>query len=145
MFQSQYSPRRWFSFAVVALFAGALIVASSTSPQAADNGAKGKPEKLLRHVVMFKFKDASSESDVAKIVDAFKALPSKIPEIRAFEYGLNNSPEGKNDGLTHCFLLTFHSEKDREIYLPHPEHKAFGKVVGPHVEKVTVVDYWTTE
>ncbi|MEM7478176.1 MAG: Dabb family protein [Planctomycetota bacterium] len=107
--------------------------------------AKDEETKLLRHVVMFKFKESSSKDDVQKVVDAFRALPDKIPEIREFEYGLNNSPEGKNDGLTHCFLLTFHSEKDRDVYLPHPDHKAFGKIVGPHVAKVTVVDYWAAE
>lgn len=118
------------------------MMAITNSPTADETK---EPTKLLRHVVMFKFKDSSSKEDVNKVVEAFAALPAEIPEIRAFEYGLNNSPEGKNDGLTHCFLLTFHSEKDREVYLPHPAHKAFGGIVGPHVAKVTVVDYWTTE
>jgi hypothetical protein len=40
-------------------------------------------------------------------------------------------------------LLTFSSDKDRDAYLVHPDHKAFGKVLGPHLDKVTVVDYWT--
>ena len=127
-------------FAGLAFLVG-LFVAMSESPTL----AKDKDKKVLRDVVMFKFKETSSKEDVQGVVDAFRALPAKIPEIREFEYGLNNSPEGKNDGLTHCFLLTFHSEKDREIYLPHPDHKAFGKIVGPHVAKVTVVDYWAAE
>ncbi len=59
--------------------------------------------KMLRHVVLFKFKDSSSPEDIKKVEDAFRALPSKIKEVKAFEWGTNNSPEGLNEGLTHCF------------------------------------------
>jgi len=100
-------------------------------------------EKVLRHVVLFSFKEEATQADITKVQEAFSALPSKIPQIQGYEWGLNNSPEGLNKGLTHCFLLTFKSEEDRAIYLPHPDHKAFGAVLGPHLEDVLVVDYWT--
>ena len=74
---------------------------------------------------------------------AFAALPERIKEIQDFEWGTDNSPEGLQQGLTHCFFVTFASEADRDAYLPHPAHKEFVDLVGPHVEKVTVVDYWT--
>jgi len=99
-------------------------------------------KKELRHVVMFKFKDSSTTADIKAIEAAFAALPKQIKEIKRFEWGVNNSPENLNQGLTHCFLLTFKSEADREVYLPHPAHKAFVTLVGPHVDKVTVLDYW---
>jgi hypothetical protein len=38
--------------------------------------------------------------------------------------------------------VTFTSEKDREIYLPHPAHKAFVDVLKPYLDKVLVIDYW---
>ncbi len=60
-----------------------------------------------------------------------------------YEWGLNNSPEGLEKGFTHCFFLTFKSEADRAIYLPHPDHKAFGSVLKPYLEDVLVIDYWT--
>ena len=53
------------------------------------------------------------------------------------------STEMKADGYTHAFLVTFADEKGREVYLPHPAHKEFGKLVGPHIDKVFVFDYWT--
>lgn len=102
-------------------------------------------EKLLRHVVLFKFKDGSSPEDVKKVEDAFRALPSKIKEVKDFEWGTNNSPENLNQGFTHCFFVSFASEKDREVYLPHPAHKAFVDVLKPHLDKVLVVDYWTNK
>lgn len=103
------------------------------------------PDSVLRHVVLFGFKETSSPEDVQMIVDAFKALPSKISEIKGFEWGVNSSPEGLNQGLTHAFTLTFHSDADRDAYLPHPAHKEFGQILGPHLDKVTVLDYWTRE
>jgi hypothetical protein len=100
--------------------------------------------KVLRHAVFFSFKDESSEEDVSGVVNAFRELPSKISEIIDFEWGTNNSPEGLNDGFTHCFLLTFANEAGREAYLPHDAHKAFGDVLRPHMDKVFVIDYWGT-
>lgn len=100
-------------------------------------------EKLLRHVVLFKFKETSTAADIKKVEDAFRALPSKITAIKSLEWGTNNSPENLAQGFTHCFFVSFASEKDREIYLPHPDHKAFGQVLRPHLDKVLVIDYWT--
>ena len=98
--------------------------------------------KQLRHVVLFKFKESATPDDIKKVEEAFAALPSKIPEIKAFEWGTNNSPEGLDKGFTHCFFLTFDSEEGRSVYLPHPDHKAFGEGIGPYLEDVLVVDYW---
>ncbi len=100
---------------------------------------------MLRHVVMFQFKSTSSAEDVKGVVDAFRKLPSQIKEIADFEYGTDNSPEKLSGGLTHVFLVTFKSEADRAAYLPHPAHLAFVEVLKPHLEKVTVVDYWAAK
>jgi hypothetical protein len=105
-----------------------------------------KTEKIaqkLRHVVLFKFKATSTPADIEKVEEAFLVLPSKIKEIKDVEWGLNNSPEGINKGFTHCYFLTFDSEEGRDIYLPHPDHLAFGQVLSPHLEDVLVIDYWT--
>ncbi len=125
-------------FAGILLFGGFTVAISQLS----NATAKDEESKLLRHVVIFKFKDSSSEADIKKVVDAFRELPSKIPAVAEFEFGTNNSPEGLNEGFTHCFLITFKSEKDREAYLPHPAHAAFVEVLKPHLDKALVVDYW---
>lgn len=103
---------------------------------------KKQPTKMLRHAVLFKFKETSSPEDIKKVEAAFRALPSQIKEIKGLEWGTNNSPENLNQGFTHLFFLTFKSEADRAVYLPHPAHKAFGVVLGPHLDKVLVLDYW---
>jgi len=100
-------------------------------------------QQLLRHIVMFSFKQGSTDEQVKAVTDAFAALPKKIKQIKTFEWGVNNSPESLNEGFTHCFFVTFTSEKDRAIYLPHPDHVAFGNILKPILDKVLVIDYWT--
>lgn len=99
-------------------------------------------QKELRHVVMFGWKAGADSAAVNKAIAGFQALPSKISQIKKFEWGTNNSPEKLNQRLTHCFLLTFTSEKDRDEYLVHPAHKAFGQLLTGILDKVTVLDYW---
>ena len=102
-----------------------------------------KNEKLLRHVVIFKFNDDASAEQVEKLNNSFNELQNHIPVIQDFEWGLNDSPEDFHQGFTHCYLLTFKSEEDRDsIYTPHPKHQEFVASLGPYVEKVFVVDYW---
>ena len=107
--------------------------------------AQEKSAKMLRHFVMFKFKESSSKPDIQKVVDAFRSLKVSIPQVSAFEHGTDNSPEGLANGFTHCFLITFKSEADREVYLQHSKHKEFVEVLKPHMDKVQVVDFWAAE
>ncbi len=129
------------------LFVAFLILMSCNTPnkkEATTNEPEmEKPTTHLRHVVLFQYKDTSTPEDIAKVDEAFAALPSKISEIKGFEMGLNNSPENLNKGFTHCYFLTFDSERDRDTYLTHPDHVAFGDIVSPHLQDVLVVDYWT--
>jgi hypothetical protein len=101
--------------------------------------------RQLRHAVYFKFKGDASADDIAKVEKAFADLPSKIETIKGFEAGTNLKPGRYDHGFTHCFLLTFDSEEGRSAYLPHPDHKAFGQMLGPILDKVRVLDYWTGE
>ena len=107
--------------------------------------ATNKEQKMLRHVVLFKFKDDATAQQVKEVENAFRALPSKIKEIKALEWGTNNSPENLAQGFTHCFFVSFKSEKDRAVYLPHAAHKAFVDVLTPHLDKVLVIDYWAKD
>ena len=96
----------------------------------------------LRHVVLFSFKPGSTVAEVQEVATTFAALYGKVPQVKAFEWGINNSPEKLNQGFTHCFVLTFSSEKDLADYQLHAAHVAFQKVLKPHMDKVFVVDYW---
>ncbi len=99
--------------------------------------------RLLRHVVLFKFKDGTPQEKVDEIAAAFAGLPKEIDAVIDFEWGTNNSPEGLADGLTHCFFVSFASEEGRAAYLPHAAHQKFVDLLKPHLDKAVVVDYWT--
>ncbi len=136
---------KYFTTVAAVIVTMSTVVFTGCSISSPDKTSSGDSmsSALLRHVVLFKWKETSGESDIRQIEDAFAALPSKIPQIRDFEWGLNNSPEGLDKGFTHCFFVTFGSEEDRAIYLPHPDHQAFVELLGPHLEDVLVFDYWT--
>lgn len=95
----------------------------------------------LEHVVSLKFRPAATSEQIKAVEDAFRALKQKIPGIVSLEWGTNVSKEKHDKGFSHCFILSFNNEKDRDAYLVHPEHKAFGKVLGPVMEDVFVIDF----
>lgn len=105
---------------------------------------EGKAGKVLKHVVMYKFKDDCTKEQVQEVIDAFSALPKRIDTIIAFERGTNVSQEGKSEGLTHCFVVTFKDEQGLATYLKHPAHDAYVQVVKDKREKVVVFDYWAS-
>jgi hypothetical protein len=96
---------------------------------------------MLRHVVLIRFKEDTSPATIREIETAFAALKDKIAAIEALEWGTDCSPEGKAQGFTHCFFLTFRSAAERDAYLPHPDHQAFSNLLRPQVDPVLVVDY----
>lgn len=98
---------------------------------------------VLRHVVLFAFRNDAPAEAVDAVVAGFAALPAAIPGIVAYETGTNVSPEGLNDGFTHCFTLTFAAAEDRDSYLNHPVHQRFVGTLGTCLERSLVVDYWT--
>lgn len=42
---------------------------------------------MVRHVVAFRFSEAVTEDDRARIQDGLRALPASIEEIRRYEFG----------------------------------------------------------
>ncbi|WP_240772741.1 Dabb family protein [Phragmitibacter flavus] len=109
------------------------------------NASSVSAEAPYRHIVLFKFKESATPEQVKGVEEAFKALPGKIDTIVDFEWGTNVSPEGKDDGFTHCFFVTFKDKAGLEVYLPHPDHKAFGAGLREILDKVLVVDYVATK
>lgn len=99
------------------------------------------PEAPVKHIVLFKFKDTATPEQIKQVTDAFAALPSQIPQVRSLEWGTNVSHEGKSDGLTHAWILSFENTADRDAYLVSPPHKKFSTLARPILAKVTVVDF----
>ena len=100
--------------------------------------------QAYKHVVLFQFFEATDVATVQTIEKAFLALAQSLPFVTDFEWGHNSSPENLDQGFTHCFIVTFNSAADRDLYLPHPDHQAFcRKYLDPHLKKACVVDFLT--
>jgi len=127
-----------FAILGIALLAGSWMMLASSQ-------ADEKKAQVLRHVVLFTFTADATKEQIDAVVAGFRELPKKIDGIVDFEWGTNNSSEGFDRGHTHCFFVTFKSEKDRDAYLPHPAHQAFVAKLKPILKDVTVVDYWAQE
>jgi hypothetical protein len=97
----------------------------------------------LHHVVAIKFKSSATPAQIKDVEKAFVGLKEKIKAIHTLKWGTNVSPEKHDKGFTHAFVLSFKTEKDRDEYLVHPDHKAFGKVLGPVLDDVFVIDFWS--
>ena len=119
-----------------ALFTSPAVAQDTDMEEMADSG-------MVRHVVVFKYTPDATEAQIQEITDALRDLQDKIPGIVGFEHGINNSPEGKNQGFTHAYLITFENAAARDAYLPHPDHQAFGETLRESgiFEDVFVVDY----
>lgn len=96
---------------------------------------------MIRHILLVKFKDSATSSDIELIKSLFMAMPEKVEGVVSVEWGVNDSPEGKNQGYTHSVLMTFANEAGRKNYLPHPEHEALKQVFGPLLDDIVVFDY----
>jgi hypothetical protein len=125
-----------FALILIVLFLAAI------STWAAD--AQGKDSRLF-HVVSLKFKDTATPEQIKEVEVAFRALKDKIPGIVSLDWGTNVSPEKHDKGFTHCWVLSFKSDKDRDAYLVHPEHKKFGALLGPVLGDVMVIDFWSRQ
>ena len=123
----------------------AFAATNNQSSKAVEIETVAAKKKVLRHVVLFKFKKTATKQQVQHVVDEFAKLPKKIDTIIDFEMGTDVSVENLTKGFTHGFVVTFRNAAGRKTYLPHPAHKAFVKIVGPVVDDVLVFDYYTTE
>lgn len=97
---------------------------------------------MLRHLVLCTWKPGTPPEKVREIEEAFRALPARIPQIAAFEWGTDVSRQGLARGFTHCFAVSFASEADRDAYAVHPDHQAYMALSRPHAEQLMTFDYF---
>lgn len=96
---------------------------------------------MIRHILLIKFNDQASPQKLEELRSLFESMPSKVEGVTSVEWGLNDSPEGKNKGFTHSVLMNFADEAARQRYLPHPEHEALIEAFIPLLDDIVVFDY----
>ena len=76
---------------------------------------------VLRHVVLWSFKDDIPASERQALVEAIRGLKATVPELRTLEVGENISP-ARAQGYTHVLLETFDDRAALAAYAAHPDH-----------------------
>lgn len=95
---------------------------------------------MLRHVVMFKFKEENKAANVAKTQEMLEALPAKIPYILHSETHVNQNPTAE-DNYDLILISDFENAETLNAYIVHPDHKAVGAFMRPVRETRASVDF----
>lgn len=94
----------------------------------------------VKHIVLLKFKDGTSDEQIGKFFEDVLDLSETVPGIDDYVSGTNCSPEGKTLGMTHGFIMTFTDVAARDAYIAHPEHERLSMALGV-VESVLIFDF----
>lgn len=106
---------------------------------------------IVRHIVLFRYRDSTTRAQRQEIGKRFHALAASPRNgeryIISIESGLQNSLEGHHHGLEHGFIVTFKSEGDRNYYVGTPlirnsqfydaAHGDFKRFLAPHLDPTT--------
>jgi hypothetical protein len=95
---------------------------------------------VLRHVAVFRWKEGTSEEHVEAIVDALRALPAQIPELRRYQLG----PDAGLVPTNHDFAVVADLDDvdGWAIYRDHPAHRrVIDELISPVVESRAAVQY----
>ena len=83
----------------------------------------GQPKTVL-HVVVYKFKDATSENDRQKALDGIKDLARKIPGVKNIWLKTNRNQIRDFSGV---YAIEFTSAEAAADYAESPAHEAWAK------------------
>ncbi|PIJ49401.1 stress responsive alpha-beta barrel [Erwinia sp. OLTSP20] len=122
--------------------------------------AKDYKPRLVKHIVLFKYKPDVTAAQRDEVVSRFMSLSHSVrpgessPYILYIVEGVQNSGEGADNGFEQGFIVTFKSEGDRNYYVGKPlvktpgyydeAHDAFKQFVAPLLSKdngVLVFDF----
>jgi hypothetical protein len=95
----------------------------------------------VKHVVLLKFKDGTTEEQIGKFFEDVLDLSETVPGIDDYVSGANCSPENLNQGMTHSFIMTFADIAARDAYIVHPDIQHFKTTASAIVENALVFDF----
>jgi len=75
---------------------------------------------MVKHIVMFDFKDENREENLERAKVMLEALVEKVPSLKAMEVGINFSQEERAMDLS--LYSTFDDQAGLEAYAIHPAH-----------------------
>jgi hypothetical protein len=106
-----------------ALFGAGIVVGSLHSTNVSAQNKFGQPKTVL-HVVVYKFKDATSENDRQKALDGIKDLARKIQGVKNIWLKTNRNQLRDFSGV---YAIEFTSAETAADYAESPAHEAWAK------------------
>jgi len=75
---------------------------------------------MVKHIVMFDFKDEKKEENLQKAKVMLEALLETVPSLKSMEVGINFSQEDR--AMDMSLYSEFEDKEGLEAYAIHPEH-----------------------
>jgi hypothetical protein len=98
---------------------------------------------MINHVVLFKLKSYTSESQkqdiIGSIEDGLLGLKEKIAELKHIEVGVNYELAAKSYDI--CLISHFENIQQLDAYRIHPEHLKIAELIGQHAVERAAVDF----
>jgi antibiotic biosynthesis monooxygenase (ABM) superfamily enzyme len=105
------------------LFAAGIAAGSLRASNVAAQNKFGQPKTVL-HVVVYKFKDATSENDRQKALDGIKDLARKIPGVKNIWLKTERNQIKDFSGV---YAIEFTSAETAADYAESPAHETWSK------------------
>lgn len=93
---------------------------------------------MIKHVVMWRFKEENKEANMNKAKEILLALPAMIPEIKKMEVHFDISH--KEPSMDLMLDTEFESVEAMNTYAVHPEHVKVAGFIRGVVESRVVLD-----
>jgi len=94
---------------------------------------------MLKHIVMFTFKDENKKENLIKTKKMLEALLDTVPTLKSMEVGINFSQEERAMDLS--LYSEFENEEGLKLYANHPEHLEVVKFIKSVATGSKVSDY----
>lgn len=95
---------------------------------------------MIRHVVMFRWKEGVDDAHVRATAEALNALPGQIPEILSYTCGPDLGVAATN--FDFAVSAQFEGVDEFVTYRDHPAHQAVVQtLIGPFVDERCAVQF----
>jgi hypothetical protein len=98
---------------------------------------------MIKHIVMFKLKEADGRSEYENALEAQKRFDNVIANVKELKKGevVITSKDAPESNYTISLLCDFDSIDDLNAYQVHPAHLEFGKFIGSVKTDRACIDY----
>ena len=94
---------------------------------------------MLKHIVMFTFKDENKKENLIKTKKMIEALLDTVPTLKSMEVGINISQEERAMDLS--LYSEFEDEEGLKRYANHPKHLEVVQFIKSVATESKVSDY----